>query len=258
MYRISEVRSHSEDTRTPSTLPIHIWISYNSILNNAAAAYHSFFGAESRWTFPSQQTPSSTGRSSVKGTDFKAAVSDLIYSVLTGTCAISGELRGRPRWWCTEPTSPTHLHFSARRSGVSAIEQKTQNSGRYRAALNANLGASFDTVWGRGSGPCFLYRHRMACGDIVYCSLLCVCVCVCVFVCLFVAVTQSTKSTNFDGWYLVQGVSERDEIWQLAIRHHPDWWTLAQGVPLRRQNSDGCKNFNDFLVDQLEGRDEIW
>ena len=42
-------------------------------------------------------------------------------------------------------------------------------------------------------------------------------------------------------------VSEGDEIRQLdraglAVDHHPDWRTLAQEVPVERQNTEGHKN----------------
>ena len=76
------------------------------------------------------------------------------------------------------------------------------------------------------------------------------------FVCLLV-----TPSTNFGSRYLVEELSEGDKIWQLdredlAIHHHPDWWTLAQEVPLQRQNREGCKKIcNAFIIRRS---DEIW
>jgi len=56
-----------------------------------------------------------------------------------------------------------------------------------------------------------------------------------------------------------RGVIKRDEVWQLdlTIHHYPDWWNLAQGIRLGRQNREGCKNCNDFLVQRLAERDEI-
>ena len=43
-------------------------------------------------------------------------------------------------------------------------------------------------------------------------------------------------------------LSEGDEIWHigspgLAVYQCRDWWTLAQEVPLGRQNTEGCKYF---------------
>jgi len=62
----------------------------------------------------------------------------------------------------------------------------------------------------------------------------------------FLSVTPSTKSTNFGSRYLVEGLSEGDEIWQLdrgclPVCHHWDWWTLAQKVPPGAPKSEGCK-----------------
>ena len=61
--------------------------------------------------------------------------------------------------------------------------------------------------------------------------------------------------------YKGHAINEIDELWQqisprwvfrtgrnlavdrdgLAICHHPDWWTVVQGVALGRQNTEGCK-----------------
>jgi len=69
---------------------------------------------------------------------------------------------------------------------------------------------------------------------------------------LFLWVTPFMKSTKFGSRYLAEGLTKRDEIWQidrgsLATHNHPDWWTLIQGVPMRRQNSEGCTKIVTLL-----------
>jgi len=66
------------------------------------------------------------------------------------------------------------------------------------------------------------------------------------FVSVCLSVTPSAKSTNFGSRYRIEGFSEWDKICQLdrgrlAVHHHPDWWTLAQEVPVGHQNSEGVK-----------------
>ena len=54
----------------------------------------------------------------------------------------------------------------------------------------------------------------------------------CFFVCVFLRVTLSTKLTNFGSRYLVEGLSEQDEIWHddghwcvASLKRF--WWTFA-------------------------------
>ena len=72
----------------------------------------------------------------------------------------------------------------------------------------------------------------------------------------------SMKSTNFGSRYLVDRLSEWDEIWQvdmgvLVVHQGQDWWTLAQGS---LKILKGVKNFVTLFCTSfgLARRDEIW
>ena len=67
---------------------------------------------------------------------------------------------------------------------------------------------------------------------------------------------RNQRSSEAD-YYLVDTLSEGDEIWQidrvgLAVHHCRNWWTLTP------KNTEGCKHCNTFLVHRLAECDEIW
>jgi len=98
------------------------------------------------------------------------------------------------------------------------------------------------------------YCRRMVCGDILFT----------VFVCVLSAM-PSTKSMNFGSRYLIDGLSEGDEIWHidrttaLAVHQCRDQWTVAQEVALGRQNTEGCKKISctTFLIHCLAKHNKI-
>jgi len=66
----------------------------------------------------------------------------------------------------------------------------------------------------------------------------------------------STKSTNLGSRYLAEGSSEREEILQLD--RMPCYMIITTQIvelwlkgSMGRQNSEGCKNCNAFLVRRL-------
>ena len=64
----------------------------------------------------------------------------------------------------------------------------------------------------------------------------------------FLWVTPSTKPTNFGRKYLVQGLPELDEIWEIdtegaCYTSSPRLVNCGQRTPLERQNSEGCKTY---------------
>jgi len=67
------------------------------------------------------------------------------------------------------------------------------------------------------------------------------------------------KLTNFGSRYLIEGVSERDEIDREGLgTSSPRLVNFGAWGPPGRQNTEGCKNCNAFLVHRLTERDEIW
>jgi len=104
---------------------------------------------------------------------------------------------------------------------------------------------------------CFIYKEldsrflspHVTRRHVVYCRPMCL------------WVTPATKSTKFRSRYLGEGLSERDEIFQVArggidVLHHPDRWPLIQA---KSQNIEGCKKFcNAFLQGSFTDLDEIW
>jgi len=68
---------------------------------------------------------------------------------------------------------------------------------------------------------------------------------------VFLWVTPSTKSTNFCSRYLVQALSERDEIWHITTHIGKLW---LKGTQLGRQNSEGVK----IATNRLAEGDKIW
>ena len=81
---------------------------------------------------------------------------------------------------------------------------------------------------------------------------------------LLFSVTLSTKFTTFGSRYFVDGLSERDEIWQIdrggltvyvRIRIGELWLTESLwGTKILK----AVKNCNTFLIHRLAERDEIW
>jgi len=64
---------------------------------------------------------------------------------------------------------------------------------------------------------------------------------------------------NFDSRFLVQGLSERDEISMLDRRGLVELVNFGPGVFLVCKNTQGCKKFcNTFLVHGLADGNEIW
>jgi len=76
------------------------------------------------------------------------------------------------------------------------------------------------------------------------------------------SVTLWMKSTNFGSRSMSE--AEGDKIWHvlslgLAVHQSQGRWTLAQGVLLGHQNTEGCKKIcNAFLVHSLSQGDKMW
>jgi len=81
---------------------------------------------------------------------------------------------------------------------------------------------------------------------------------------LYVFCGSATKSTKFGSRYLGEGLSERDEILQVArggvgVPHHQTGDLWPRGMPWGAKILKGVKNIcNAFLQDGFTNLDEIW